>query len=69
MMAKSSPLCVSYLGSAAREESHQMQLVSIIQGQLIEDSTNSVAWYICLNPDMTYRIKVVENWSLKEHLP
>ena len=51
------------------EENYQMPLAYIVQGQLIEDSTNSIAWYICLNPDMTFRIKVVEDRNFKERLP
>ena len=51
-----------------REEGHRMPSAQIIQGQLTEDSTNSIAWYIYLNPDMTLEIKIVEDWSLEERL-
>ena len=40
----------------------------IIQGQLIENSINSIAWYICLNLDKMFQIDVVENWSLEKRL-
>ena len=46
-----------------------MPLAQIIQGQLIEDSTNSIAWYICLNLNMIFRVKIMEDRSLEEHLP
>ena len=44
------------------------QSAQIVRGQLTEDSTNSIAWYICLNSDMTFRVKVVEDWSFDERL-
>ena len=44
-----------------REESNQISLAQIILGQMIEDFTNSIAWYIRLNLDMTFQIKVVED--------
>ena len=46
-----------------------MPSAQIIQGQLTEDFTNSIAWCIRLNPDMTFRIEVVEDRSLEERLP
>ena len=51
-----------------RKKGHRMPLAQIIQGQLIEDSTNSIARYIRLNPDMIFRIEVVENQSFNECL-
>ena len=43
-----------------------MPLAQIIRGQLTKDSTNSIAWYIRLNPDMTFwwRIGVLKNTCL-----
>ena len=38
-----------------------MLLAQIVLDQLTEDSTNSIAWYIRFNPDMMFRIKVVED--------
>ena len=46
-----------------------MPSAQIIRGQLIEGPTNSIAWYIRFNPDMTFRIEVMEDWSLEERLP
>ena len=46
-----------------------MPSAQIIRGQLAENSTNSIALYIYLNLDMTFQIKVVEDWSLEECLP
>ena len=45
-----------------------MPSAQIIRGQLTEDSTNSIIWYIYLNPDMTFRIEVVEDRSLEKRL-
>ena len=52
-----------------REESYRMLLAQIIRDQLTENSTNSIAWYIGLNPDMTFRIKVVEDGTFDKCLP
>ena len=46
-----------------------MPLTQIIRGQLTEDFTNSMAWYIRLNLDMTFQIEVVEDQSFEERLP
>ena len=51
-----------------QEEGNRMLLAQIIQGQLTEDSTNNIARCICLNPDMTFWIKVVEDWSFDKRL-
>ena len=51
-----------------QEKGHWMPSAQIIQGQLTEDSTNSIARYIRLNPDMMFQIKVVEDWSFDKHL-
>ena len=40
-----------------------MLLAQIIQNQLIEDFTNCIVWYIYLNLNMLFRIKIVEVWS------
>ena len=45
-----------------------MPSARIVRGQLTEDSTNSIAGCICLNPDMTFRVKVVEDQSFDERL-
>ena len=45
-----------------------MPSAQIIRGQLTEDSTNSIAGCIGLNPDMTFRVKVVEDRSIDERL-
>ena len=45
-----------------------MLLAQIVRDQLTEDSTNSIAWRICFKPDMTFQVKVVEDWSLDEYL-
>ena len=45
-----------------------MPLAQIVRGQLTEDSTNSIAECIRLNPDMTFRVKVVEDRSFDERL-
>ena len=52
----------------AREEGHRMLSAQIVRGQLTEDSTNSIAGCIRLNPDMTFRVKVVEDRSFDERL-
>ena len=46
-----------------------MLSAQIVQGQLTEDSANSIAWCIRFNPDMTFRIEVVEDQSLEKRLP
>ena len=45
-----------------------MLSAQIDQSQLTEDSTNSIIWYICLNPDMLFQVKVVEDESFDKHL-
>ena len=45
-----------------------MPLAQIVSGQLTEDSTNSIVWRICLNPGMTFQVKVVEDWVFDERL-
>ena len=45
-----------------------MPLARIIRGQLTENFTNSIAKYIRLNSDMTFRIKVVEDRSFNKRL-
>ena len=45
-----------------------MPSARIVRGQLTEDSTNSIAGCIRLNPDMTFRVKVVEDRSFDERL-
>ena len=45
-----------------------MPLAQIIRAQLTENSTNSIAGYICLNPDMTFWVKMVEDQSFDERL-
>ena len=40
----------------------------IVWGQLTKDSTNGIAWYIRLNLDMTFWVKVVEDRSFDEYL-
>ena len=45
-----------------------MPLAQIVRGQLTEDSTNSIAWYIRLNLDTTFRVKVVEDCSFDKRL-
>ena len=46
-----------------------MPLVQIIQSQLTWDSTNSVAWHVNFNPNMTFRIKILEDQSFGKCLP
>ena len=38
-----------------------MSSAQIVQSQLNEDSTNHIVWYIRLNPDMAFQIKVIED--------
>ena len=45
-----------------------MLLAQIILGQLTEDSTNSIAWYIHFNLDSMLRVKVVEDQSFEKCL-
>ena len=45
-----------------------MSSVQIIWSQLTENSINHLAWYIHLNLDMTFRIKVVEDWNFDKYL-
>ena len=45
-----------------------MPSAQIVQGQLTENSINNMAGCIRLNPDMTFKIKVVEDQSLEERL-
>ena len=45
-----------------------MLLAQIIQGLQTENSTNYIAWYIHLNPDMTFQVKVLEDWSFDKRL-
>ena len=52
----------------SREEGYRMSLAQIVQSQLTEDSTNSISRCIRLDPDMTFRIKVMENRSIDERL-
>ena len=52
----------------SREEGYRMPSARIVRGQLTEDSTNSIAGCIRLNPDMTFRVKVVEDRSFDERL-
>ncbi len=49
-------LCRNHLSG---EKGHRMPSARIIQSQLTEDSTNSIARNIRLNSDMTFRIKMV----------
>ena len=65
VMSLISNLSWNYL---SQEESYRMLLARIVQGQLTENFTNSIAWYIYLNPDMTFQVKVVEDQSFDEHL-
>ena len=51
-----------------REEGHRMPLAQIVRSQLTEDSTNSIARCIRFNPDMTFRMKEMEDWSFDERL-
>ena len=44
-------------------------MLLVFWSQLTENPTNFIAWYICLNPDMTFQIKVVEDWDFEELLP
>ena len=41
-------------------------LTQIVQKQLTEDSTYGIAWYISLNLNMTFQIKVMENQSFSK---
>ena len=45
-----------------------MPSARIVRGQLTEDSTNSIARCICLNMDMTFRVKEIEDLSFDERL-
>ncbi len=49
-------LCRNHLPG---EKGYRMPLAQIIQGQLIENSTNSIAKSIRLNSDMTLQIKMI----------
>ena len=50
------------------EEGYRIPLAQIIRSQLTENSTNNIAWYICLNPDMTFWVKVIEDWRFDKRL-
>ena len=45
------------------KEENRILSAQIIQSQLTEKSTNGMAQYIYLNQNMTFRIKVLEDWS------
>ncbi len=49
-------LCRNHL---SREKGYQIPSAQIIRGQLIKNSTNSIAKSIRLNSDMTLRIKMI----------
>ncbi len=50
-------LCQNHL---SREKSYRIPLARVIRGQLIQNSTNSIAKNIRLNLNMTFQIKIIE---------
>ena len=51
-----------------REEGKRMLSTQIVQSQLIENFTNCIAWYIRLNLNMIFQIKVLEDQSFDKRL-
>ena len=45
-----------------------MSLAQIVQNQLFENSTNRITSIIYLNLDITFQVKVVEDWSFDKRL-
>ena len=43
-------------------------MAQITWSQLTKDSTNSITWYICLNSDIMFLVKVVEDPSFDKRL-
>ncbi len=58
-----------YRNHLSREQGYRMPSARIIRGQLIENSTNSIARSIRLNLDMTLRIEMIEYQSRNKYLP
>ena len=48
---------------------NQVPLAQVIQSQMTQNSTNSIAWQVDFNPNMVFQIKVLKDKRLCKHVP
>ncbi len=53
----------------SQEISYWVPTAQVIRRQLTQDFTYAIARGICFNPDMTFRIKMLEDWGFGKRLP